>query len=66
MALGSLFGTMHQIASEISRRGVEMHIDASLAIASNKSTAMIAARNYRGVTIVERGHESRCLGAHPH
>jgi protein ImuB len=63
--LNSLFGTLHQIASEISRRGVEMHIDASLAIAANKSTAMLAARNYRGVTIVEPGHEADALAPIP-
>src|SRR5580698_5786638 len=59
--LGSLFGDSHQIASEISRRGVEMSVNASLAIAANKSTAMLAARNFRGVTIIEPGREADVL-----
>lgn len=63
--LGSLFGGLHQIASEISRRGVEMGVHASLAIASNKSTAMLAARNYRGVTIVAPGQEADALAGIP-
>jgi protein ImuB len=63
--LSSLFGTLHQLASEISRRGVEMRINASLAIATNKSTAMLAARNYRGVTIVAPGQEADALAPIP-
>src|ERR1700691_3769261 len=63
--LGSLFGTLHQIASEISRRGVQMHMHASLAIAANKSTAMLAARSYPGVTIVAPGQEPDILAPIP-
>jgi protein ImuB len=63
--LGSLFGTLHQIASEISRRGVAMQMHASLAIAANKSTAMLAARSYPGVTIVAPGQEADILAPIP-
>lgn len=63
--LGSLFGNFHQIASEISRRGAEMDIQASLAIAPNKSTAILIARAYRGVTIVMPGQEADALAAIP-
>ncbi len=59
--LGSLFGDEYQIASEIGRRGAQMQIRASLAIATNKSTARIAARHYGGVTIVEPGREAEVL-----
>ena len=63
--LSSLFGTLHQIASEISRRGVEMQLHASLAIAPNKSTAMLVARSYPGVTIVAPGQEADILDPIP-
>lgn len=63
--LGSLFGDFHQIASEISKRGEEMGIHASLAIASNKSTAVLIARAYRGVTIVAPGEEADVLSGIP-
>ncbi len=63
--LGSLFGNLHQIASEISKRGAEMNIQANLAIASNKSTAVLIARACRGVTIVAPGHEADALSPIP-
>jgi protein ImuB len=63
--LGSLFGDSHQIASEISRRGAAMNLDASLAIAVNKSTAMVAARNFPGVTIIAPGREADVLASIP-
>jgi protein ImuB len=59
--LGSLFGNFHEIASEISKRGAEMHVQASLAIASNKSTAILIARSYRGIHIIAPGHEGDAL-----
>ena len=61
--LGSLFGNFHEIASEISKRGAEMHVQASLAIASNKSTAILIARSYRGIHIIAPGHEADALSA---
>lgn len=63
--LGSLFGNVQQVASEIGRRGADMKITASLAIAANKSTARLAARNYRGVTIIEPGREANVLAEIP-
>jgi protein ImuB len=63
--LGALFGDSHQIASEISRRGAAMEVNASLAIAANKSAAMLAARNLRGVTIIAPGGESDVLAGIP-
>jgi protein ImuB len=63
--LGSMFGSFHQIASEISRRGVEMGVNASLAIASNKSTAILIARSYRGVHIIAPGQEADALSNIP-
>ena len=63
--LGSLFGDAHQIASEISRRGAQMEIHANLSIAVNKATAMLAARNFGGVTIIEPGREAETLAEIP-
>src|SRR5450759_3650262 len=64
--LGSLIGTPHQIASEISRQGVALGIiQAGLAIAHNPDTAVLIARNTQGVTIVLPGEEADCLGDLP-
>src|SRR5258706_15232538 len=64
--LGSLIGTPHQIASEISRQGAALGIiQASLAIAHNPDTAVLIARNTLGVTIVPPGQEATCLSALP-
>ncbi len=59
--LGRLFGTAHQIAAEIARRGAERGIVASLAIASNPDTAAVAARNLGGVTVIPPGEEAARL-----
>ena len=63
--LGSLFGDARQIASEISRRGEHMGVSANLAIAVNKATALLAARCFRGVTIIEPGQEAEALADIP-
>jgi len=63
--LNRLFGDWGQIASEISRRGADMGIAANLAIARNKTTAMLAARHLRGVTILAPGQEAAHLSEIP-
>ena len=63
--LGSLFGDLHQIAAEIARRGARMNLSANLSIAANKSTAILAARNLPGVTIIEPGREINTLAQIP-
>jgi protein ImuB len=60
--LGRLFGTPHQIASEIARRGAECGIMANLAIAANPDTAVLAASNFGGVTVIPAGEEPARLG----
>lgn len=60
-----LFGDPHQIASEISRRGARMDVVANLAIAADKTTATLAARNLRGVTIIAPGWEAETLSVIP-
>lgn len=59
--LGRLFGTPHQIAAEIARRGAERGLQARLAIASNPDTAVLAAAHYPGVTVVPQGQEAAWL-----
>lgn len=63
--LERLIGTTQQIASEISRLGAQMGIAANLAIASNPTTAALAARNLPGVTLILPGQEAERLAALP-
>jgi protein ImuB len=60
--LGSLFGTLHQIASAIAHQGAERGLGgAHLAIASNPDTALYAARAFPGVTVIPPGEEASVL-----
>ena len=63
--LDRLIGDAYQIASAISRRGAEMGIAANLAIASNPTAAVLAARNFTGVTIIPVGKEADVLAPLP-
>ncbi|MCS6952506.1 MAG: hypothetical protein RMK57_08765 [Bryobacterales bacterium] len=63
--LEPLFGPVHQIAAEIARRGAEQGLQAHLAIASNPDTAVLAARYYRGVTVIPEGREAAWLAEIP-
>lgn len=59
--LRALFGDSNQIASEISRRGAAMSIAANLCIATDKTTAVLGARNLPGVTIIPAGRKAEIL-----
>jgi len=61
--LRKLIGPPHQIASEISRRAAERHLNGSIGIAANPDTALLAARNLPGVTIIPKGDEPKFIGA---
>src|SRR4051812_44249379 len=63
--LERLIGTPHEIASEIARTGSERGIPGRLAIASNPDTAVLAARNKSGVTIIPLGQEMDALASLP-
>jgi protein ImuB len=63
--LRKLIGTLHQVASEIARRGAERGIIANLAIAANPDSAVLAASHLSGVTILSPGQEAVRLGAIP-
>jgi protein ImuB len=65
VGLDKLIGTPHQIAAEIARRGAAMGIQANLAIASNPDTAVLAAVNLPGVTVIPPGKEAEILGDLP-
>ncbi len=60
--LRRLIGPPHQIASEIARRCAERRLTGSIGIASNPDTAILAARNRPGVTIIPRGDEPKYIG----
>ena len=55
--LERLIGTASEIASAISQTGHRMKLEANLAIAFDPATAILAAQNLFGVTIVARGEE---------
>lgn len=63
--LGRLIGSPHQIAAEIARQGAERGVTASLAIAANPDTALLAARSFPGVHIIRPGEEGARLEAIP-
>lgn len=63
--LQRLFGDPFGIAAAISRSGERMGLSASLAIAANIETAVLAARNIPGVTILLQGQEAGVLGPLP-
>ncbi len=60
--LRKLIGPPHQIASELSRRASEYGLVGNIGIAANPDTALLAARNLQGVTIIPRGSESKYIG----
>ncbi len=63
--LRKLFGSAHQIASEICRAGYERKLEANLAIASNIDTSILLARHATGVTLAAPGEERFKLAAIP-
>lgn len=63
--LGRLFGGPREIASAICRQGAELGLHANLAIAANPDTAVLAARNLPGVTLIAPGREAETLGLLP-
>jgi len=64
--LERLFGSPCQLAAEISRRGAARGlVHAALAIAANPDTALLAAMNLPGVTVIPPGKEAQVLGGLP-
>ncbi len=65
VGLGRLIGTPPEIAATVARRGAEARIHGNLAISADPDTAMLAARHFRGITLIPPGHEADRLGTLP-
>src|ERR1700757_4627952 len=63
--LGSLFGSLPQIARDIARRTSDLGLEANVATASNPDTAPFAARGFAGGPVVSPSQESERLGNLP-
>jgi protein ImuB len=63
--LAQLFGAEPEIGAHLARRSGECGLIASVAIASNVDTALIAARGFAGVTVIPAGEETKRLGELP-
>lgn len=60
--LRRFIGPPHQIASEIARRARDYDLAGNIGLAHTPDTAILAARNIAGVTIIPKGAESKYLG----
>ena len=63
--LESLFGSLPEIARDISRRTSDLGLEANVATAFNPDTGRFAARGFAGVTVVPEGKEAERLGNLP-
>ena len=59
----SLFGSLPEIARNISRRTAELGLDGNVAVASNPDAAVLAARGFTGVIVIPAGRERESLGS---
>jgi protein ImuB len=62
-SLRRYIGPPHQIASEIARRARDRGLAGNIGLAHTPDTAILAARNIAGVTVIPKGAESKYLGA---
>jgi protein ImuB len=60
-----LFGSLPKIARDLARRALDLGLTANVAVAANPDTAVLAARGFRGVTVIPEGTESERLGNLP-
>ena len=63
--LERLIGTPTDIAEAVLRRAGALDIEISLAIAGHPDTALLAAQNIEGITIIDAGREVEILGPLP-
>ena len=63
--LESLFGPLPKIARDVARRASDLGIEASVAVAWDPNTAVLAARGFSGVTVIPEGEEADRLGGLP-
>jgi protein ImuB len=60
-----LFGALPEIASSLARRALDLGLAANVAVAANPDTAVLAARGFRGVSVIPEGKEPERLGNLP-
>jgi protein ImuB len=63
--LEPLLGPLLKIAHDLARRVSQLGLEANLAVAANPDTALLAARGFRGVTLIPEGREAERLGDLP-
>ena len=63
--LGRLIGTPREIAAVVARKGAEAGIQANLAISADPDTAVLAASNLAGITLIPPGVEAAHLSGLP-
>jgi protein ImuB len=63
--MASLFGSIHNISCAISERAIALGLQANVAIAPNPDAALLAARGFRGITVIPPGKEPEQLGSLP-
>ena len=60
-----LFGPSHQLAARVAEAVREAGFEASVVVASNANTALLAARGFKGETVIEPGCEAERLAPLP-
>ena len=60
--LSALFGALPNVAREISRRALQMGLEANVAVAFTLEAALLAAHGFGRVTVIPEGKESEVLG----
>jgi len=63
--LEPLLGPLPKIAHDLARRVSQLGLEANLAAAANPDAALLAARGFRGVTLIPEGREAERLGDLP-
>jgi protein ImuB len=61
----SLFGSLAKISRAISDRSATLGLAANIGVASNPDAALLAARGFTGVTVIQAGKEAEHLGSLP-
>jgi len=60
--LESLLGPLPKIVHDLAQRVSEMGLEGNVAVAANPDAALLAARGFRGVTLIPQGEEGERLG----
>lgn len=61
----SLFGPLPQMADAISRQVADRGLEANVAVSENPDAATLAARGFRGVTVIPEGKQAERLSSLP-